>query len=81
MCMAIPSRITAIDGDMATVECFGASRVVSLMLLPEPAELGDYVIIQAGGFAMDKVDPADAAETLAYMAKVLAGTAEADSPA
>ncbi|HIJ63043.1 MAG TPA: HypC/HybG/HupF family hydrogenase formation chaperone [Rhodospirillaceae bacterium] len=71
MCMAIPSQIRSIDGVNATVECFGVSRVVNLMLLPEPAAVGDYVIVQAGGFAMEKLEPADALEALDYFARVL----------
>ena len=33
MCMAVPSRIIAIDRGMATVEAFGTVRTTSLMLL------------------------------------------------
>ena len=51
MCMAIPSRIVALNGLLATVEAFGERRDVSLMLLAEPPVLGDYLLIQAGGFA------------------------------
>lgn len=71
MCMAIPSRVTAIDGDMATVECFGQSRTVSLMLMAEEVALGDLLIIQAGGFAVEKVDPETGAEALRYLATIL----------
>lgn len=71
MCMAIPSRIVALDGDNATVECFGVRRVVSLMLMPEPVSLGDYVIVQSNAFAMDKVPEADALESLRYLQTVL----------
>lgn len=67
MCMAIPSRIVAIDGDMATVEAFGKQRRVSLILMAEPVHLGDYLLIQAGSFAYERVDPDRALETLAIL--------------
>lgn len=71
MCMAIPSRVTSITGDMATVECFGVSRQVSLMLMTEEVALGDLLIIQAGGFAIEKVDPQVGEEALQYLAAIL----------
>ena len=72
MCMAIPSRIVALNGLLATVEAFGERRDVSLMLLPEAPALGDYLLIQAGGFAYQKVEPDAAQESLRLFAEVLA---------
>jgi len=73
MCMAVPSRIVAIDGMVATVEAFGTTRQTSLMLLDEPVALGDYVILGAGGnFAAELVPEAQAKEALAYLSQVLA---------
>ena len=72
MCMAIPSRIVALDGLLATVEAFGERRDVSLMLLPEVPVLGDYLLIQAGGFAYQKVEHEAAQESLRLFAEVLA---------
>jgi hydrogenase expression/formation protein HypC len=69
--MAIPSRIIAINDGMATVECFGIERVVTLMLLDEPVELGDYVIVQSGTYAMERIEPEAALEALAYLATVV----------
>lgn len=71
MCMAIPSRVVTLDGDSATVECFGQTRRVSLMLMTEPVALGDLLIVQAGGFAVRKVDHETGAESLALLATVL----------
>lgn len=64
MCMAIPSRIVGLSGEMATVECFGEQRDVSLMLIDFPLAIGDYVLVQAGGFAFQKIDAADAVNAL-----------------
>jgi hydrogenase expression/formation protein HypC len=71
MCMAIPSRVVALSGEMATVECFGEQRDVSLMLMDSPLALGDYVLVQAGGFAYERVTPTRAQETLDILSAVI----------
>jgi hydrogenase expression/formation protein HypC len=63
MCLAIPAEVVQIEDEMATVRIGDALRKASLMLLPEPAQLGDYLIIHAG-FALHKVDPQEAQESL-----------------
>jgi hydrogenase expression/formation protein HypC len=63
MCLAIPAEVVHIEDEMATVKVGDALRKASLMLLPEGAELGDYVIVHAG-FALHKVDPEEAKESL-----------------
>lgn len=67
MCLAVPSRVVAIDGLMATVESFGEQRQVSLMLMNDDVAVGDYLLIQAGNFAFERVDPARAEESLRLM--------------
>jgi hydrogenase expression/formation protein HypC len=62
MCLAIPSKITRIENDMATIDVDGVRRDVSLLLLTD-AKVGDYVIVHAG-FAIQKLDEAAALETL-----------------
>jgi hydrogenase expression/formation protein HypC len=69
--MAIPSRVIALAGEMATVECFGEQRDVSLMLIEGKLALGDYVLVQAGGFAYERVTPSAAQETLDILGTVL----------
>ncbi len=54
MCLAIPSKIIEINNLMAMVDVMGARRQVSLMLLPEKVEVGDFVLVHAG-FAIQKV--------------------------
>lgn len=71
MCMAIPSRIIALAGEMATVECFGERRDVSLMLMSSDVVLGDYVLVQAGGFAYERVGHAAAQEALHIFSAVI----------
>jgi hydrogenase expression/formation protein HypC len=72
MCLAVPSRVIALDGDMATVEAFGETRQVSLLLMPEEVALGDYLLIQAGGFAFERVEADRAEESLRVMAELMA---------
>jgi hydrogenase expression/formation protein HypC len=70
MCVAIPSKIIRKEGLLATVEVYGARREVNLMLLPEEAEIGDYVLVHAG-FAIQKIDVAAGKESLKLFDEVL----------
>ncbi len=73
MCMAVPSKIVAIEDGIATVEAFGQTRQCSLMLLADEVTVGDYVILGAGGtFAAEKVPEDAALAALDYLAEVLA---------
>ena len=71
MCLAIPAEIMEIEEDMATVKVGEALRKASLMLLPEKPELGDYVIVHAG-FALHRVDPEEAKESLRLIREMIA---------
>lgn len=70
MCMAIPSRIVELAGEMATVEAYGELRSVSLMLMNDEVALGDYVLVQAGGFAFERIEHQVAQEALKIFAEV-----------
>ncbi len=73
MCLAAPSRVIALREGSATTECFGQTREVSLLLLEgEDIAVGDYLLIQAGGFAFERVEPARALEALALMEELAA---------
>lgn len=72
MCLAIPSEVISIENGMATVECFGITRQASLLLMEGEVTVGDYVLIQAGGFVAEVVDRQVALETQAAMAEALA---------
>jgi len=65
MCLAIPMKIIDINGTIATAEVDGITRQARLDLLPE-AGLGDFILIHAG-LAISRLDPEEAAETLALM--------------
>jgi hydrogenase expression/formation protein HypC len=70
MCLAIPSKITAINGEMATIDVDGVTREASLLLLSD-AVVGDYVIVHAG-FAIQKLDEAAAMESLTLLKEAAA---------
>ncbi|SHK16645.1 HypC/HybG/HupF family hydrogenase formation chaperone [Thermocrinis minervae] len=64
MCLAIPSRVVEIyDNATALVEVFGAKRIVSLELMQEDVNVGDYVLVHVG-FAIGKLTPQEAQESL-----------------
>ena len=68
MCLAIPARIVALlDNDMAKAEVAGIVKDVNLALV-DGVGVGDYVIIHVG-FALSKLEPEEAAETLALFAE------------
>lgn len=69
MCVAIPMRVVSIEGHQAMVEVDGVRREVSLRLLPQ-VEPGEYVLVHAG-FAIQRVDPQAAQETLELIREVL----------
>lgn len=72
MCLAAPSRVIEVRAGMALTECFGQTREVSLLLLQEEVMVGDYLLVQAGGFAFERIDPARARESLALMQELMA---------
>ena len=70
MCLALPMRIIAVDGALATIATAGLEQRASLMLVPE-AKLGDYVLVHAG-FAISVIDEAEANETLELLREISA---------
>lgn len=79
MCLAIPARVTELlPDDMATVDAGGISKRVSLALVDEVA-LGDYVILHVG-YALSRLDPDEAAKTLALFAEVAKAPTRSRAP-
>ena len=62
MCLSLPARIIAIDGDMAKVSVGGAVFRAGLQMV-EGVKPGDYVLLHAG-FAIGKLREEEALETL-----------------
>lgn len=70
MCLAIPVKIVEIKGSMGVVEFSGIKRDIGLQLLPD-AKVGDYVLLHAG-FAIQKLDLEEAAETIRLLEEISA---------
>ena len=73
MCLAIPGKIVEIvdaENSIAKVEVGGVKRNINIGMLGEnEAGVGDYVLIHVG-FAMSKVDEAEAEETLRILKQI-----------
>jgi len=71
VCLGIPGRVLSIaEGDLrlAKVEFGGIVKEVCLAYVPE-AGVGDYVIVHVG-FAISRVDAAEAARVFSYLDEI-----------
>ena len=69
MCLAIPARVIEIlENESAVVDMGGVRKPISTALLDEVA-VGDYVIVHVG-YALNRLDPEEAAETLQLFAEL-----------
>ena len=62
MCLAIPAQVITVEGKSARVTIEDVEYTASLLLLDD-VKPGDFIMLHAG-FAIEKVDPLEAAETL-----------------
>jgi hydrogenase expression/formation protein HypC len=65
MCLAIPAKVTSIDGRMATVEAEGMATTADLSVLSD-VKVGDYVMVHAG-LAIQKYDEEEALANIALI--------------
>ena len=70
MCLAIPGKVESIAGDdpitrMGRINFGGIIKEASLAYVPE-VKIGDYVIVHVG-FALSKVDEAEAQKVFEYL--------------
>ncbi|MFZ2971726.1 MAG: HypC/HybG/HupF family hydrogenase formation chaperone [Ferribacterium limneticum] len=69
MCLAIPAQVVELrDNDNALVDLAGVKKEISLALV-EGVVVGDYVIVHVG-YALNKLDPEEAAKTLKLFAEM-----------
>lgn len=73
MCLAIPARVVALEpNDVAVVDIEGVRKQIFTALVEDVA-VGDYLIVHVG-FALSKLEPAEAEETLTLLREaVLSG--------
>jgi hydrogenase expression/formation protein HypC len=70
MCLAFPARVVdLLPEDQAVVDLEGVRKTISLMLMEDIA-VGDYVIVHVG-YALSKLDPAEAQRTLELMRQAI----------
>ncbi|MFM5842195.1 HypC/HybG/HupF family hydrogenase formation chaperone [Aeromonas sanarellii] len=73
MCLSIPSQVVLLhpEDNCVTVDTLGVQRRVSCMLLEEPLQVGDYVLLHIG-FVMSKIDEAEALASLESFRQMVA---------
>ena len=71
MCLAVPTKVVSLDGNLATVDVQGVRARVRLDALGEEVRIGDYLLVHAG-FAIRRLDPQDAQETLSLFDELFA---------
>ncbi len=60
MCIAVPAEVVSIDGPTALVDVYGECFVVSLMMMAEAVQPGDFVALLAQRYAVSKIAREDA---------------------
>jgi hydrogenase expression/formation protein HypC len=86
MCLGIPAQIVRIDDAdrmIATAEVGGVRRQVNIMCIvddqhPPAACVGEWVLLHVG-FALSRIDAAEAAETLRILGELGEAQAELDA--
>jgi hydrogenase expression/formation protein HypC len=68
MCLAIPAKVITIEGSTALVVIEDVEYKASLLLLDD-VKPGDFVLLHAG-FAIEKIDPAEAFETIRLLQEI-----------
>jgi hydrogenase expression/formation protein HypC len=76
MCLGIPAKIISLEGDLARVSIGGVEYTASISLLDD-IRVGDFVIVHAG-FAIEKVDPLEAMETMRLVQEIEAQSRKND---
>lgn len=72
MCLAIPARVISVNESTALVSIEEVEYQASILMVDD-VQPGDYVMLHAG-FAIQKVDPEEAAETLRLLNEVARNT-------
>ncbi len=80
MCLAIPSKVVAIDkeNNLATLDTLGVMREASLDLMDEDVEIGDYVLLHIG-YVMGKIDAQQAQLSLETYEEILKSIEEEEN--
>ncbi len=69
MCLAIPAKVTKINGNEATVDIMGNQTKANISVL-ENIKIGDYILVHAG-FGIQKYDEKTAEENLVLIRELI----------
>ena len=61
MCLAVPGKITAINGDQADIDFGGTLKTANISMVD--CKIGDWAVVHAG-FAIEVMDENEARDTL-----------------
>jgi hydrogenase expression/formation protein HypC len=83
MCLGVPGQVVSIDATnpdfpFGRVSFAGVIKEVCLAYTPE-ARVGDYVVVHVG-FAISRLDEAEARQTLEYLQEIERLAAEPEPP-
>ncbi len=79
MCLSVPARVLEVhDPQWATVDVGGTSKRISIDLV-EGVQAGDYVLLHVG-FALQKIDQAEAESLLALFDEMVQAEERATWP-
>lgn len=70
MCLAVPAKVMAVDGEEAVLDYGGVKRKANISLLND-VMVGEYVLVHVG-YAISKMDEEEALETLKLWDEMLA---------
>lgn len=79
MCIAIPAQVLEVRGLNALVERYGEQLEVSLMLLGEDVAPGDYLILQARAWAVEKISAVAAQEAYSLFDELFSANGETEA--
>jgi hydrogenase expression/formation protein HypC len=68
MCLAVPGKLVAIDGQVGVLDFQGNQMRASLAMTPE-AQVGAWLIVHAG-MALQEVSEAEAKQTWQWLAEM-----------
>ena len=69
MCISVPAKIVDLsdDGFSATVITREEQQTVNLMMLDQQVQIDDYLLVQVGGFAVEKIEQEEALKAIALI--------------
>lgn len=78
MCIGVPSKVINLSKDKlsADVKSKNGQQTVSLLMMEEEVQIGDYLLIQVGGFAVDKMNTQEALKAIELIQAIENGDIE-----